>query len=355
VFLSSCPFPTDPSQIPDYGLSACATTDGGIPPWSPDMSGRVVGTHEIELAPGTTHVSIPIDMATHAKLAATGSAIVSFETPADEVQAFSLGLAQATVDLTQSSSVSFEGDPVTFHVHVDGTNPFPGTPTGQVQLTVDNVPLGAPVALDTAGHAMVVTTALPAGTHQVRAVHLGDADYGTSTSEPLSHLTIAFTSPCLTGTHAGPLTVGAGEAACIGAGGVQTGPVRVSPGGALDVAGGRITGPVTVTGAALVRICGATITGPLSITGSTGPVLLGGPGPSGQCAANTITGSVTLTGNTAGVQLVGAVVTGPVQVRNNSGGTTVTGNTITGSLTVTGNTAPVVHTPNTVNGPSNLQ
>ena len=36
------PCPTDPPQIPDYGLSACAMTDGGIPPWSPDMSGRVI-------------------------------------------------------------------------------------------------------------------------------------------------------------------------------------------------------------------------------------------------------------------------------------------------------------------------
>jgi hypothetical protein len=259
------------------------------------------------------------------------------------------------VNLTQSSSVSFQADPVTFTATVTGTSPFPGPPTGQVQFTVDGSPLGSPAMLDGSGVATLVTTELPGGTHEVRAVHLGDADYGMATSAPVSHLRINYTSPCLTGTHAGPLTVRSGEAACIGAGGVQTGPVRVSPGGALDVAGGRITGPVTVTGAALVRICGATITGPLSITGSTGPVLLGGPGPSGQCAANTITGSVTLTGNTAGVQLVGAVVTGPVQVRNNSGGTTVTGNTITGSLTVTGNTAPVVHTPYTVNGPSNLQ
>ena len=163
--------------------------------------------------------------------------------------------------------------------------------------------------------ATLVTTALPGGTHLVRAVYLGDADYGTATSAPVSHQRINYTSPCVTGTRAGPLTVAAGQAACIGAGGNQTGPVIVSPGGALDVRGGRITGPVTVTGAAAVRICGATITGSLTITGSTGPVLLGGPSPNGPCAPNTIVGPVTLTGNTGGVQMIGAMVTGPVQVR----------------------------------------
>ena len=77
---------------------------------------------------------------------------------------------------------------------------------------------------------------------------------------------------------------------CIGAGGIQTGPVTVAPGGSLDVEGGRITGPVVATGAAVVRICGATITGPLTISGSTGLVLVGGDGlrrrtrSSGRCA-----------------------------------------------------------------------
>ena len=355
VFLSSCPFPTDPAQIPDYGLSACAITDGGIPPWSPDMSGRVIRSMEVPVSAGVNHVSIPLDAAAYSALAAKGSALISFETAADQVQAFDVPLAQATVNLTQSSSISFQVDPVTFTATVTGTTPFPGPPTGQAQFTVDGNPLGAPAALDGSGVATLVTTALPGGTHLVRAVYLGDADYAKVTSAPVSHQRINYTSPCVTGTRAGPLTVAAGQAACIVDGGNQTGPVTVSPGGALDVRGGRITGPVIVTGAAAVRICGATITGSLTITGSTGPVLLGGPGTYGPCAPNRIIGPVTLTGNTAGVQMVGANVTGAVQVRNNSGGTTVTGNKIVGSLTVTGNTGTVIDTPNTVLGPSNLQ
>src|SRR5262249_19646413 len=175
----------------DYGFTPCAITDGGIPPWSPNMSGRVIRTLDVPIpGAGTTHVSIPLDAAAHDALAATGSALVSFETPNNEVQAFSLGLAQATVSLTQSSSVSFQDDPVTFTATVTGTTPFPGPPTGKVQFTVDGAPLGAPVALDAGGMATFVTTQLPGGTHLVRAVHLGDADYGPATSDPVSHQTI---------------------------------------------------------------------------------------------------------------------------------------------------------------------
>jgi hypothetical protein len=90
VFLTSCDPATDPP--PDYGLSACATTDGGIPPWSPDMSGRVVDslTLDFDKAHGkeTQHLTIELTKEQYDKLAnGQGSVLVSFETPNDEVQA----------------------------------------------------------------------------------------------------------------------------------------------------------------------------------------------------------------------------------------------------------------------------
>jgi hypothetical protein len=142
-------------------------------------------------------------------------------------------------------------------------------------------------------------------------------------------LTVAYTKPCLAGTNAGPLRVAAGEALCIGAGGYQTGPVTVGPGGSLDVEGGRITGPVVASGAAVVRICGATITGPLTITGSTGPVVVGGEG----CGPNTITGPVRLTGNTGGVVVSGNTVVGPLRVTGNAAPVHAAGNSVTGPVT----------------------
>jgi LmbE family N-acetylglucosaminyl deacetylase len=91
VFLTSCAYPTDPVQVRDYGLSACSTTDGGIPPWSPDMSGRVVDhvTVDFDKKKGkeVEKVKISLTQAQYDKLAGNGSVLISFETPNDEVQA----------------------------------------------------------------------------------------------------------------------------------------------------------------------------------------------------------------------------------------------------------------------------
>ena len=86
VCLTSCSLATDPP--PDYGFSACAVTDGGIPPWSPDMSGRVVAHQTVTFAKkGKEKVKFTLDQAAYDKVAEDGSALISFETPNDEVQA----------------------------------------------------------------------------------------------------------------------------------------------------------------------------------------------------------------------------------------------------------------------------
>jgi hypothetical protein len=143
-------------------------------------------------------------------------------------------------------------------------------------------------------------------------------------------LKVSYSHPCLTGPHAGPLHVAAGEAVCIGAGGSQTGPVTVAPGGSLDVEGGRITGPIVANGAAAVRICGATITGPLTISVSTGPVLVGGEG----CNPSTVVGPVRVTGNSGGVEVSGNRVVGPLRVSGNAAPTHAAGNTVNGPVTI---------------------
>ena len=95
VWLTSCSPTADPA--PDYGFTPCAVTDGGIPPWAPDMSGRVIRDLVVPVASaGMQHVSIPLDSAAYAKLAANGSALVSFETPNNEVQAFYIPLTPAS-------------------------------------------------------------------------------------------------------------------------------------------------------------------------------------------------------------------------------------------------------------------
>jgi hypothetical protein len=115
VFTSSCNPATDPA--PDFGLSACAQTDGGIPAWSPDMSGHVLGDTVATIAAGTQRVSIPLTPAGYAKLNNGGSILISFETPSDEVQAFDVkatgadggvtGTVPATLSLTLGVPAAF--------------------------------------------------------------------------------------------------------------------------------------------------------------------------------------------------------------------------------------------------------
>ena len=90
VWVTSCALPADPP--PDYGMTACALGDGTVPPWSPDMSGRVVRDQVVQIRRPWQTVTIPLDAAAYAKLRQGGSALVSFETEDDEVQALDVPL-----------------------------------------------------------------------------------------------------------------------------------------------------------------------------------------------------------------------------------------------------------------------
>jgi hypothetical protein len=92
VWETSCTMLADPP--PDWGMTPCATSDGTVPPWSPDMSGRVLRSVTVPLSAGKRHVSIPLDAAARQRLAQDGSALISFETPGDAVQALDIRLAR---------------------------------------------------------------------------------------------------------------------------------------------------------------------------------------------------------------------------------------------------------------------
>ena len=89
VYTTSCT--SDPA--PDYGLTPCAVTDGGIPPWSPDMSGHLVAQSTKQVTPGVQHFSIPLTAAQRARLTADGHLLLSYETSQNKVQAFDLRLS----------------------------------------------------------------------------------------------------------------------------------------------------------------------------------------------------------------------------------------------------------------------
>jgi LmbE family N-acetylglucosaminyl deacetylase len=182
VYTSSCAKPSSETTLLDfasYGLDACDVTDGGYPAWGSDQSGRVVAERTLEMTAGTQHVTIPLDAAGRAKLAADGTALVSYLTPADEVQALALPLAQAKLTVSAADVADADGPgEVELRARVVGTDPFPGAATGTVQFQVDGVDVGAPVKVDARGHAERTTTtiATPQG-HTVTARYSGDGDY----------------------------------------------------------------------------------------------------------------------------------------------------------------------------------
>ncbi len=156
-------------------------------------------------------------------------------------------------------------------------------------------------------------------------------------------LTVTTTSPCLTGTHNGPLTIAAGQAFCAGPGARLNGPITVSPGGAIDLEGATVSGPLRASGATVVRICGSTLSGPLSVSGSTGLVLVGGDAATGPCAGNTQSGPVGLTNNGGGVEFNDNQVSGPLTISGttgtlpppDTGSVHATGNTVSGPTAIT--------------------
>lgn len=91
VWTTTCSPTADPA--PDYGLTPCALTDGAVPPWSPDMSGHLVTQATKQITRGQQVWSIPLTAAQRAKLAADGHLLISYETPANEVQAFDVKLS----------------------------------------------------------------------------------------------------------------------------------------------------------------------------------------------------------------------------------------------------------------------
>ncbi len=221
VYNTSCTQAADP--WPDWSFTPCNAADGTIPPWSPDMSGRVIRDVTVPVAGGPQTVTIPLDAAAYASLTATGNnlttggyALVSFKSTVldpyglNGVQSFAL-VTTNTVVTADYDPTQF-GHPVTFTAAVTATVPG-GTPTGSVQFYVDGVASGAPVPLDATAHGTFTTSALAIGTHAVHAIYSGDAGFVGSRSPSINHsvkkrlsTTTAVTSGLNPSVYGGPVT-----------------------------------------------------------------------------------------------------------------------------------------------------
>ncbi|WP_418061993.1 Ig-like domain-containing protein [Pimelobacter simplex] len=113
-----------------------------------------------------------------------------------------------TVRLTSDRNPAPAGAPLTFVVQVDPVRPATATPTGQLSLEIDGVPLDAPVALGPDGRVRVTTAALAAGGHTVLARYLGDDRYDAAASAPLTQQVAARRATVTLITGPRPLFVG---------------------------------------------------------------------------------------------------------------------------------------------------
>lgn len=227
VWTSSCA--SDPFE---QGFTPCSSSDGQAAPWGTSMGGHLIADQVVQMSGGAQTVSIPLTADQYSALKSGGSALVSFETQANQVQALAL--------------------PLTCDSVITGTQSGP--------LTV------------TSGQACL------AG--------------GTITGPVTVSSGASFAA--VGGGIGGPLT-GRGGAVVTVDGTTISGPVTVSGmTGQVSLTNATISGPVTVngnnTGSTPIVLGDDTISGPLSCSGNTPPPAndaqsnaVSGP-ESGQCA-----------------------------------------------------------------------
>src|SRR5215469_51795 len=87
VWTSSCA--SDPFEA---GFTPCSASDGQATPWGTNMGGHLIADQVVQVSAGSQNVSIPLSSDEYNALKSGGSALVSFETPANQVQAFALPL-----------------------------------------------------------------------------------------------------------------------------------------------------------------------------------------------------------------------------------------------------------------------
>jgi LmbE family N-acetylglucosaminyl deacetylase len=157
VWTSSCA--SDPFE---QGFTPCSSADGQAAPWGTNMGGHLIADKVVQVSAGSQNVSIPLSSDEYNALKSGGSALVSFETPANEVQALALPLNCGSVitgthsgSLTVSSGTTcLAGGSVTGSVTVASGASFaavggsiggPVTTQGGAALTVDGTTIGGPV------------------------------------------------------------------------------------------------------------------------------------------------------------------------------------------------------------------
>lgn len=159
VWTSSCA--TDPFE---QGFTPCSSSDGQAAPWGTSMGGHLIADQVVQMSGGAQTVSIPLTADQYSALQSGGSALVSFETQANQVQALALPLTcDSVITGTQSGPLTvtsgqacLAGGTITGPVTVSSGASFaavggsiggPLTARGGTVITVDGTTISGPVTV----------------------------------------------------------------------------------------------------------------------------------------------------------------------------------------------------------------
>jgi hypothetical protein len=126
-------------------------------------------------------------------IAAVVEAIHVADTP--EVTVFTLpstGPTSTQTVLTSSANPSVAGQGVTFTAMVSSASPTSGIPQGTVQFSVNGMPVGLAVPVNSSGLALYSTTSLADGQNSLTAVYSGSSSFVGSTSAALVQSVLDF-------------------------------------------------------------------------------------------------------------------------------------------------------------------
>lgn len=253
-----------PTQPPGtlFGQSVTFTaTLAVIPPGAGTPTGTISfldGATVISTQPFTgtgpyvaTFTTSALSAATH-PISAIYNGDANFSSSTSSVINYVVGPAvTATTVVASPASPSVFGQNVTFTATVANTSSSP-VPTGSVQFVIDGGPVGAPVAVDGAGQAVLNTSSLAVGSHTVSAVYTSSTANFTNSSGALAAPYVVNKADVLVTTTTAPPAPYFGQTVTFSTVVSAVAPGAGTPGGGITLKEGAATiGTGTYTGGTL--------------------------------------------------------------------------------------------------------
>ena len=194
TLLGSSANPSLSGQSVTFTATVAPTTGNAVPTGSVDFFN---GSTDLELGQvaitdGVASLTTTFSVVGSDRITATYEGDSNYASSSANLQ--ELVQTASTTSLASSASASQFGQAVTFTATVASTGT--GTPSGEVEFFDSGVYIGA-ATLDGNSQAAFTTSALSAGTHEITADYLGDANFGESAPASAFTQTVGQTGPAV--------------------------------------------------------------------------------------------------------------------------------------------------------------